>query len=89
MKLSTTTRFERDLRRAQRRRKDLTKLWSVVERLLSGLPLDARNRPHRLSGVWSHCWECHIEQDWLLIWDSSNEDTLILVRTGTHSDLFS
>ena len=65
-----------------------TKLWTIVERLLSGQSLDARNRPHRLSGAWSHCWECHIEPDWLLIWDSSDDDMLILVRTGSHSDLF-
>ena len=33
------------------------------------------------------CWECHIEPDWLLVWDRE-DDTLILVRTGTHTDLF-
>jgi mRNA interferase YafQ len=32
-------------------------------------------------------WECHIEPDWLLIWDDA-EDAIILVRTGTHTDLF-
>jgi mRNA interferase YafQ len=32
-------------------------------------------------------WECHIEPDWLLIWDDA-EDAIILVRTGTHADLF-
>ena len=33
------------------------------------------------------CWECHIEPDWLLVWDQE-DDALILVRTGTHTDLF-
>ncbi|EAE9612473.1 type II toxin-antitoxin system mRNA interferase toxin, RelE/StbE family, partial [Listeria monocytogenes] len=32
-------------------------------------------------------WECHISPDWLLIYMIS-EDNIILVRTGTHSDLF-
>ena len=87
MRLLTTNRFEKDLRRAKRRGKDLNKLWNVVESLLAQQPLDPRNRPHRLAGDWSPCWECHIEPDWLLIWDQ-REDLLILVRTGTHTDLF-
>ena len=36
---------------------------------------------------WSPYWECHIEADWLVIW-GPEDDTLILVRTGTHADLF-
>ena len=87
MRLLTTTRFERDLKRAGRRGKDLDKLWRVVERLLARQPLDPRHRPHRLSGEWSAFRECHLEPDWLLIWDQ-RPDVLILVRTGTHADLF-
>ncbi len=87
MRLLTTRRFEKDLKRDRKRGKNLDTLWSVVERLLSKQPLDPRHRRHRLTGDWSPCWECHIEPDWLLVWDQEN-DTLILVRTGTHSDLF-
>ena len=50
-------------------------------------PLEARHRPHRLSGNWSGAWECHLEPDWLLIW-TQEADVLVLTRTGTHSDLF-
>ena len=87
MRLLTTSRFERDLKRATKRGKDLDKLWSIVEALLSGCGLPARHRPHRLSGQWSAYWECHIEPDWLLIW-GHQEDALMLVRTGSHADLF-
>ncbi len=87
MRLLTTKRFEKDLKRGRKRGKDLDKLWSVVERLLSNQPLDPRHRKHRLTGDWSPCWECHIEPDWLLVWDQE-DDALILVRTGTHTDLF-
>ena len=87
MRLITTGRFERDLKRTRKRNKDLDRLWSVVERLLAGKPLDPHHRRHRLSGEWSRYWECHIEPDWLLIWNE-DEDTLLLVRTRTHSDLF-
>ena len=88
MRLLTTTQFKKDLRRAKRRGKDLDKLWGIVERLQSEERLEPSNRPHRLSGEWAHCWECHIEPDWLLIWDQRQVDALILIRTGSHSDLF-
>ena len=87
MRLLTTRRFERDLDRAKKRGKNLHKLWTVVKRLLAEQPLEARHRPHRLSGNWSGSWECHLEPDWLLIW-TQKADALVLTRTGTHSDLF-
>ena len=87
MRLLTTRRFERDLARAKKRGKNLNKLWTVVKRLLDEQPLEARHRPHRLSGNWSGSWECHLEPDWLLIW-TQEADALVLTRTGTHSDLF-
>lgn len=86
-RLKTTKRFERDLRRAKRRGKDLERLWAVVERLLRREPLDRRHRAHALSGNWVSFRECHLAPDWLLVWRET-EDELILVRTGTRSDLF-
>jgi mRNA interferase YafQ len=85
--LRTTKQFERDLKRAKRRRKQLDRLWAIAELLVRGDPLPVRCRPHKLSGEWDRLWECHIEPDWLLIWDET-EQTLTLVRTGTHADLF-
>ena len=87
MRLLTTAQFKRDVRRAAKRGRDLDQLWAVVEKLLSKQPLETRHRPHRLSGRWSRFWECHIGPDWLLIWDQQ-DDVLVLVRTGTHTDLF-
>jgi mRNA interferase YafQ len=83
----TTRQFERDLGKAKRRGKNLVKLWTAVETLLRGDPLAPRHKPHKLSGDWKPFWECHIEPDWLLIWHETDE-ALILVRTGTHADLF-
>ena len=87
MRLHLTSSFKRDIRRARRRGKDLSKLWTIVAQLLAGGPVSPRNRPHRLSGEMSHLWECHVETDWLLTWEQDEED-LFLARTGTHSDLF-
>jgi len=86
-RLKTTKRFERDLKRVRKRGEQLDKLWSVVDCLLRNEPLEARHRAHLLSGEWQSFRECHIEPDWLLIWREI-EDQIILVRTGSHSDLF-
>ncbi len=87
MRLITTAQFKKDLRRASKRGQDLDRLWAIVEKLLAGQPLEPRHRSHRLSGQWARFWECHIGPDWLLIWDQK-EDSITLVRTGTHTDLF-
>ena len=87
MRLLTTKGFEKDFKLIKKRGKDREKLWNIVGKILARKPLDPRHRKHRLSGNWSFAWECHIEPDWLLIWEE-RDDEIILARTGTHSDLF-
>lgn len=85
--LVTTKQFERDLKRLKKRGKVLDKLWHPVDLLLLNQPLPQKYKAHPLVGNWKPCWECHIESDWLLIWVIEHQ-TLRLIRTGTHSDLF-
>jgi mRNA interferase YafQ len=86
LKLETTNRFEKDYVLVKKRGKDIKKLQNVVNNLLKGNSLPAKNKLHMLSGNWNGHYECHIEPDWLLIFLKT--DTVIrLVRTGTHSDL--
>ncbi|MDR3699879.1 MAG: type II toxin-antitoxin system YafQ family toxin [Candidatus Sulfopaludibacter sp.] len=40
-----------------------------------------------LRGTWAGHWDCHIEPDWLLLYRVT-EAELILVRTGSHAELF-
>jgi len=77
----------KEIRRTGKRGKNLQKLWFIVDKLRKFEPLEMRHRPHRLSGKWYPAWECHIEPDWLLVYHITDK-SLILVRTGTHSDLF-
>ena len=61
----------------------------VVNMLVEEKPLPAKYREHSLSGDYKGFKECHIEPDWLLIYRIEAEIlTLVLSRTGTHSDLF-
>ena len=85
--LSTATQFRRDLKLQKKRGYDMEKLEPVLEKLLSGDPLDEKYRNHKLTGNYANRWECHIEPDWLLIYRTT-KTTLFLERTGSHSDLF-
>ena len=86
-RVTQRTQFRRDFKRQKRRGKDIEKLITVVAVLSKEGVLPRRLRPHKLSGDWGGVWECHVEPDWLLIYDVSDEEVL-LVRTGTHADLF-
>lgn len=79
--------FEKDVARAGKRGKNMLKLKAIIELLVDELPLPAKNRDHRLVGNYIGRRECHIEPDWLLIYQIK-DGTIIFERTGTHSDLF-
>lgn len=82
-------KFRKDHRRCVQRSLDMTKLSHIVALLTHDDPLPERCRPHKLAGEWEGLWECHISPDWLLIYDLDDEgQTLGLIRTGTHADLF-
>jgi mRNA interferase YafQ len=85
--LARTNQFRKDYKKAKRRRQDIPKLLEVVSRLASGEKLEPRYSDHTLGGDYSDCRECHIEPDWILIY-RLYEDELVLVRTGSHADLF-
>jgi mRNA interferase YafQ len=65
----------------------MARIEAIIDSLARSQPLAARHRPHRLKGEMEGLWECHVEPDWLLIWDDQESD-IVLIRTGTHADLF-
>ena len=84
-----TNQFKKDLKLAKKQNKDLDKLFDVVNVLADGGILDARYRDHDLSGDYKGTRECHIEPDWLLVYELRDEVlVLMLYRLGTHSELF-
>ena len=84
-----TTQFRKDLKRAKKQHKDLDKLFEVVAKIANGEKLDVSLHDHELSGEYAGTRECHVEPDWLLVYEI-RKDVLVLMlyRTGTHSDLF-
>ena len=84
-----STRFQKDLKRIQKRGYDLALLTAVIKKLAAGEELPPKNLDQQLVGDYGGCRECHIAPDWLLVYEiDGNELILYLTRTGTHSDLF-
>ena len=82
-----STAFKKDVKRAQKRGKDMERLKAVILQLLGDEPLPERFKDHPLKGDWIGYRDLHIEPDWLLLYRLT-DDELKLARTGTHSDLF-
>lgn len=88
-KIRATVKFQKDLKRVQKRGYDISLLTKVLNLLATGESLPEKYQDHNLSGTYKGCRECHITPDWLLIYEiSDGELILYLTRTGTHSDLF-
>ena len=84
-----TKQFKKDLKLAKKQQRDLDKLFNVIEKLASGEALNEKYRDHSLTGKYKGVRECHVEPDWLLVYEIK-EDVLVLMlyRTGTHSEPF-
>lgn len=88
-KIQYTNRMKKDARLMKKRGKNMNKLVSVLALLASGNPLPVQYKDHSLTGNLQDFRECHIEPDWLPLYQIY-EDTLILsaTATGSHADLF-
>lgn len=87
LKLNDTTQFGKDLKKGLKSGRSLDRLKEVLYRLQRRQRLPLRFKDHALKGEWSHCRECHVYPDWLLIYRVDGE-YLILERIGSHSELF-
>jgi mRNA interferase YafQ len=84
--VQVTSQFERDLKRLEKQGKDLDKLHAILGALRNRQPLPPKNRDHALTGGWRGFRDCHVEPDWVLIYERS-PDRVKLIRTGSHAEL--
>lgn len=88
-RIKLSKQYRRDVRRLTHAGYDIRKLTVVVDRLAAGEPLDVRCRDHELNGPFAGVRECHIEPDWLLLYQHDHRHLLLLlIRTGSHARLF-
>ena len=71
----------------EKRGKKFLEFKEIISKLASGIQLKLKYNDHILVGQYRGTRECHIEPDWLLIYEITADD-LILIRTGSHADLF-
>ena len=84
-----SNQFKKDLKLAVKRGYKIELLTDVIKKLANGDVLDPKYKDHQLSGNFGFYRECHIQPDWLLIYEIDGEQLILLLsRTGTHSDLF-
>lgn len=84
-----TVEFKRQMRLCQRRGYDMAQLHEVIRLLSVDGKLPDKYRPHVLHGNRQGQWECHVQPDWLLIWEQHDQElVLIMLNTGTHADVF-
>ena len=84
-----TNQFKKDLKLIKKQNNELDKLYTVIEKLANGEKLEEKYKEHFLSGNYKGCRECHIEPDWLLVYEIFDDVLVLLLnRTGTHSELF-
>ena len=89
-KLRITGECKQNMKLCKRRGLPMDELWTVVGKLLDGEQLEEKYHAHILTGDRKGQWECHIRPDWLLIWEIRDQElVLVLLNTGSHSDLFS
>ena len=86
-----SSKFKKSLKKIQKQNKNIDELLDVIDKLAFKEELDQKYRNHKLidDKNYKNCFECHIRPDWLLIYQySDNELLLLLIDTGSHSDLF-
>lgn len=85
-----TGSFKKDVKRCAKRGLDVSLITKAVDILLANGSLPAEYKPHKLVGTkGDNTWECHIQPDWLLVWQQFDKELIMLmVSTGSHSDLF-
>ena len=88
MNIVLSGKFKRDLKRYKHRKSKIDALGAVIKSLKKTGKAPVVNHPHTLHGTYEGCMECHIEDDFLLIWIDEATNTVRLLRLGTHHELF-
>ena len=86
-----SSKFKKGLKKNIKQGKDINKLLDVVDKLATKEKLEPKYKDHQLvnDGIYNNCRECHIEPDWLLVYKyNENELILLLINTGSHSEVF-
>jgi mRNA interferase YafQ len=89
LEIKFTSKMKHDFKLMQKRGKNMLLLEEILCLLAASQPLPAQYKDHQLLGKQKDFRECHIEPDWLLVYQILKDELVLsAIRTGTHSDLF-
>ncbi len=83
-----STKAKKDLKKYRNDTRKMKALFEILSMLAEGIPLPPRYKMHELVGNYKGCFECHVENDFLLIWFDVENDIIEIIRIGSHSELF-
>ena len=89
-RIEHTGQFKRDFKREAKGLHRATldaDLMPVIRTLACDQSLETRHRDHALTGDWKDHRDCHVKPDLVLIYRKPDDETLQLVRIGSHSEL--
>ena len=90
--VKTTKQFRRDYAKFNRSGKKIAKLDDVLSMLVRGMVLPAQYNDHPLQGEFRHMRDCHVEGDWILLYelgkDEDGYETITFHATDNHENLF-
>lgn len=87
-RIKQSGQYKKDFKRYRHQTEKVSKLLYIVRMLEREIEIPAEYKPHKLTGNYKDCMECHVENDFLLIWFDPNSDDIELLRIGSHSELF-
>jgi len=84
-----TNLFKKELKLMGKQGRDIDKIGEIMNMLINEKPLPSERRNHPLHGKWKDSYDCHIQGDWILIYEPDKKaNTITFHRTGSHSELF-
>lgn len=84
-----SSNFKKAYKRCKKRGLDMLLLKEVIRILSEEGKLPPTYHAHTLQGKYKDLWECHIQPDWLLVWEQNDKEFILyFLSTGIHSDLF-
>ena len=88
MRIKRHKKFLKDFRDIKLSDSQFEKFVYYINALRVDDELPPESKDHALSGNYKDCREFHLGGDMLIIYIESSEDEIILMRIGTHSQLF-
>ena len=79
--ITYTNTFKKEYQRCKKRGYDMSLLRQAITMLSETGTLPPKYKPHKLTGNYKDCWECHLRPDWLLVWKQNDKKLILLFTT--------